>query len=131
MKGDLQMRSYTKRLFALAGSLSVILFLIFDQRIPILVGVLLGAFLSWHKMRLYRQVMMGMAALENQGTGSKFLYSLIYVMLPFITLFAAVMIDQWLFFGVAVGLLCNVSVILINIITERAGLSHNEWSNWF
>lgn len=119
------------RVALLAGGMAILLFIIFSQRILIPVGIFLGAFLSLYKIRIYRKILGAAAQQEKKTSGLATLSGGLHIALSFLVLLVSVMVDQWLFMGIAIGLLISVLTILINIVTEKVGLTHNKWAEWF
>lgn len=124
-------KSFIMRVALLAGGMAILLFIIFSQRILIPAGIFLGAFLSLYKIRIYRKILGATAQQEKKTSVLATLSGGLHIALSFLVLLVSVMVDQWLFMGIAIGLLISALTILINIVTERIGLTHNEWAGWF
>ncbi len=131
MNMKVKVKGFTKRVAVLSVLLAIVLFVIFDQRILIPVGILLGSLLAVRKIGTYRKMLDTMGQPARKTSGLMLLLGSLYAALPLLILVVAVIIDKWFFMGVTAGLLTSSTVIIINAITEQIGITHNKWENWF
>lgn len=125
------MKLFIRRVILLDIVVVVFAYILFNWQILLILGILCGSFLSVHKTIIYRNLLVAMAQQEKQSTARSVMTGMLQMLLPFVVLLVAAWADQWLFIGMAAGLLSTAMVVLINIITERLNITHNDWAGWF
>ena len=120
-----------KFLFARALALSVILaamsFLLSGNRLYVPAGILAGSLASVYRLRMYSKSLTYFTRNKQNVFIKSLLLNLFSQTLSLIILVAAVAVNGYLFIGVAAGLVTTVPVICLNGLTEKIGLTHNNW----
>lgn len=89
-------------------------------------GLLLGAFLGVYKLRVSRQLLAASVAASSPRARTLVL-QMLSQLLVFALLLLTILVDFALFGGFALGVLLLPLVICINAVSERLGLSKNQW----
>lgn len=101
-------------------------FFISGYDVSVVFGVLLGAFISIYRTRLFGLFLKNAA--EMSGIAAKsIIFQVCSQLLVFGLLIASIITGTTLFLGIAAGLLTVPTVIFINALTEGAGLTRNRW----
>jgi hypothetical protein len=126
-------RFIVKRVLICLILLSIIVIIVFDTKIPVLIGLLLGTTISVFKLGSNAWIISRIAGVEQDGGRKKFssnFSSVIYALTQIVSLlllYMAYRINQWGFAGFAAGLLTVPFVLMINSITEALGITRNNF----